>query len=44
VGEMRRSNVARTCLGQLLVQLPEKHAWPLVETLKRIGVNPVRPT
>jgi MoxR-like ATPase len=41
--ELKRSNVARTSLGQVLVQLPERDALPLVETLKRIGITPVRP-
>jgi hypothetical protein len=41
--EVRRSNVVRTCLGKLLPQLPEKLALPLVETLKKLGVTPIRP-
>jgi MoxR-like ATPase len=41
--ELKRSNIARTSLGQVLVQLPEREALPLVETLKRIGITPVRP-
>ena len=41
--ELKRSNVARACLGQLLVRLPERDALPLVETLKRVGITPVRP-
>jgi len=44
LADVKRSNVVRTCLGQLLAQLREAHAMPLVETLKRIGVTPVRPT
>jgi hypothetical protein len=43
LAEVKKSNVVRTCLGQLLSQLHEKHAMPLVDTLKRIGVTPVRP-
>ena len=43
LAELKRSNVARTSLGQVLVQLPERDALPLVETLKRIGITPVRP-
>jgi MoxR-like ATPase len=43
LAELKRSNVARTTLGQVLVQLPERDAIPLVETLKRIGITPVRP-
>lgn len=42
--ELKRSNTARANLGHLLVQLREKHALPLVETLKRIGVTPLRPS
>jgi hypothetical protein len=41
--EVRRSNVARACLGHLLSQLREKWALPLVETLKKLGVTPIRP-
>ncbi len=43
LAELKRSNVVRTSLGHLLTQIPEKHAMPLVDTLKRIGVTPVRP-
>lgn len=43
LAEMKRSNVVRTSLGHLLAQLHEKHAMPLVDTLRRIGVTPVRP-
>jgi len=43
LAELKRSNVARACLGHLLVQLPQKDALPLVETLKRLGITPVRP-
>ncbi len=41
--ELKRSNVARQCLGHVLMQLPERDALPLVETLKRVGITPVRP-
>ena len=41
--ETQPVNVARTCLGQLLVALPQRDALPLVETLKRVGITPVRP-
>jgi hypothetical protein len=41
--EVKRSNVARACLGQLLTQLPEKWALDLVATLKRLGITPIRP-
>jgi len=43
LAELKRSNVARTSLGQLLVQLREAHAMPLVDTLRRTGITPVRP-
>ena len=43
LAELKRSNVARQSLGHLLLQLHEKHAMPLVETLKRVGITPVRP-
>jgi hypothetical protein len=35
--------VVRTCLGQLLPQLPERTALGLVETLKKLGITPIRP-
>lgn len=41
--ELKRSNIARTALGQVLVAISERDALPLVETLKRIGITPVRP-
>lgn len=44
VAEVKRSNVVRTCLGQLLPQLPERIALGLVDSLKRLGITPVRPT
>ncbi len=43
LAELKRSNVARTCLGQLLQQLPDRDALALVDTLKRVGITPVRP-
>lgn len=43
LAEVKRSNVVRTCLGHFLSQLPEKWALPLVDTLKRLGVTPIRP-
>ena len=43
LADLKKSNVARTCLGHLLSGLRERHAMPLVETLKRIGITPVRP-
>ncbi|WP_441285749.1 AAA family ATPase [Sorangium sp. KYC3313] len=41
--DVRRSNVARVCLGQLLAQLPERWALRLAGALKKHGVTPVRP-
>ena len=43
LAELRRSNVARVCLGQLLTHLPESWALRLVETLKKVGITPIRP-
>jgi len=43
LAELKKSNVARTSLGYLLVALHERHAMPLVETLRRVGITPVRP-
>jgi hypothetical protein len=41
--ELKRSNVARTCLGQVLVDLPEREAMRLATVLRRVGITPVRP-
>jgi AAA domain (dynein-related subfamily) len=41
--DLKRSNVVRVCLGQLLPQLGEAWAMPLVDTLKRLGITPIRP-
>lgn len=41
--DVRKSNVARACLGQLLPQLKERWALPLVETMKKLGITPIRP-
>jgi len=43
LADLKRSNTARTALGHVLVALKEKHAMPLVETLRRLGITPVRP-
>jgi hypothetical protein len=43
VAEVKKSNVVRACLGQLLPQLPDPWALGLVETLKRLGITPIRP-
>ena len=42
VADVKRSNAVRVCLGQLLPQLPERWALPLVDTLKKLGITPVR--
>jgi hypothetical protein len=41
--DVKKSNVVRACLGQLLPQLPERSALGLVETLKKLGITPIRP-
>jgi hypothetical protein len=41
--ELRRSNAARIGLGILLAQLPERQALPLVDTLIKLGITPVKP-
>jgi hypothetical protein len=43
IGDVRRSNAARIGLGHLLSQLPERLAMPLVETLLKLGITPVKP-
>lgn len=43
LADLKKSNVARTCLGHLLAGLREEHAMPLVDTLRRVGITPVRP-
>jgi hypothetical protein len=35
--------VARASLGQLLPQLKERWALPLVDTMKKLGITPIRP-
>jgi hypothetical protein len=40
---MKRSNVVRTCLGHILPQVPERWALALVETMKKLGITPIRP-
>jgi hypothetical protein len=41
--ELRKSNVARASLGHLLPQLKERWALPLVDTMKKLGITPIRP-
>ena len=43
LADLKRSNVARTCLGQVLLDLPEKDALRLATVLRRVGITPVRP-
>ena len=43
VAEVKRSNVVRTCLGQILPQIQERWALPLVDTMKKLGITPIRP-
>ncbi len=43
LADLKRSNVARTCLGHVLVDLPEKDAVRLATVLRRVGITPVRP-
>ena len=43
VAEIKKSNVVRACLGHLLPQLPEHWALGLVDTLRRLGITPIRP-
>ena len=44
LANIKRSNVVRTCLGQLLPQVHQKWAMPLVDTMKRLGITPIRPS
>jgi hypothetical protein len=41
--ELKRSNVVRTSLGLLLPQVQQRWAMPLVQTMQRLGITPVRP-
>lgn len=41
--EMRKSNAVRSSLGRLLPQVHEKWAMPLVMTMKKLGITPIRP-
>ena len=43
VAEVKKSNPARASLGHFLAQLGADFGLPLVETLKLIGVTPIRP-
>jgi len=41
--DAKRSNAIRTSLGHLLAQVHEKWAMPLVHTMKKLGITPIRP-
>lgn len=43
LAEVRRSNAVRTSLGRLLPQVHERWALPLVATMKKLGITPIRP-
>jgi hypothetical protein len=42
--DVRKSNAVRTSLGQLLAQVDERWAMPLVLSMKKLGITPIRPT
>ena len=44
VNDLKRSNIARVCLGQVLAELPQRWALDLVDTLRKLGITPVRPS
>jgi hypothetical protein len=44
LSELRRHNGARASLGVVLSHLGERFGVPLVETLLKLGITPVRPT
>jgi hypothetical protein len=41
--ELKRSNVVRTSLGRLLPQVQQRWAMPLVQTMQKLGITPIRP-
>jgi hypothetical protein len=41
--EVRRDNIVRINLGLVLARLDERWAMPLVDTLLKLGITPVRP-
>ncbi len=41
--ELKKSNTVRTNLGLLLSSIDERWAMPLVTTMKRLGITPIRP-
>ena len=43
LGDIKKSNPMRVSLGHFLAQVGEKWGLPLVETMQRVGVTPIRP-
>lgn len=43
IAEVRKSNAMRAGLGHLLAQLGERWGMPLIDTLQRASITPIRP-
>jgi hypothetical protein len=43
LGDIKKSNAARASLGHFLAQVGERWGLPLVETMQKVGVTPIRP-
>ncbi len=43
LSEIKKSNAMRASLGHFLAQVGERWGMPLVETMQRVGVTPIRP-
>jgi len=43
LGDIKKSNAARASLGHFLAQVGERWGMPLVETMQKVGVTPIRP-
>lgn len=43
LGDIKKSNPARASLGHFLAQIGERWGMPLVETMQKVGVTPIRP-
>lgn len=43
LGDIKKSNAARASLGHFLAQIGERWGMPLVETMQKVGVTPIRP-
>jgi hypothetical protein len=43
VAEVRKSNPMRVGLGQLLAQVGERWGMPLIDTLQKASITPIRP-